>query len=123
MRRKAPLVVPIRDRRRGRRILTLRNARNAGIVLLILFAVITIRSEMRKPQPGDFGGLYSSEVARNEPVTARQPDVVREVPPAPDQTAADPMLVAPAAREQYLGVNAPPQQAATVVPSQEDFPH
>lgn len=124
LRRKPDLIVPIRDRRQSRRILTLRNARNVAIVLLLLFVMITIHSEVRKPVPGQYGRLYSREMARDD-AALKQPkvDVVREAPVS-DQTAADPMLIAPAAREQWLGVDRGPQpfpQAAAKPTGSDDF--
>jgi hypothetical protein len=117
MRRKPDLIVPIRDRRQRRRILTLRNLGGAAIVLVVLFLVVTIYSEMRKPaldQYGQYGRLYSHEMAKSDiAVPKPQLEVIPEGTVG-DLTAADPMLVAPAAREQYLGVTAPPTPAAPV---------
>ena len=118
-RRKPDLIVPIRDRRQGRRILTLRNFGGAALVLVVLFLVVSIHSEMRKPAPDQYGRIVSKELARNDAALQKPKiDVVQEATVS-DQTAADPMLIAPAAREQYLGVNAPP--AAPVPPPAPDF--
>src|SRR4051794_12158620 len=107
-RRKPDLIVPIRDRRQGRRILTLRNLGSAALVLSVVFLVITIHSEMRKPAPGQYGGLFSRHIGPAEAAPPKPKlEVVTEAPVG-DQPAADPTLLAPAAREQYLGVNAPP---------------
>jgi len=114
MRRKPDLIVPIRDRRQRRRILTMRNLGGAAIVLVVLFLVVTIYSEMRKPAPNQYGRLFSHEMAKSD---IAEPKPQLEVIPegtVGDQTAADPMLIAPAAREQYLGVTAPPTPAAPV---------
>jgi hypothetical protein len=102
MRRSGPdLIVPIRDRRQHRRILTLRNFRNACFVLVALFAGITIEANLRdsKPRP-DFGRLYGHQI---ESVVAvpKHPEM-RDAQPIVDQTAADPTLVDAAARSQIL---------------------
>jgi membrane-associated protease RseP (regulator of RpoE activity) len=109
------LIVPIRDRRQGKRYLTLRNFGIAVFVLAFAFLLITIRSEMRGLRPGDYGGLVHREMP--DPVQATKPtEVVREAAPAvPDQTAADPTLVEPMARAQWLdGTNA---TTAAIVPA------
>ena len=62
-----------------------------------------MRSEFRGTGDQDYGRLYSRELDRTPPVAQRPMEVVHEaVPHVVDQTAADPMLVAPMAREQYL---------------------
>lgn len=94
------LIVPIRDRRQHKRYLTVRNVLIAFVAVVVVFAGITIRSEM-EPKHGDtFGDLVQRQLPATE---ARPVEVVHEaVPAVVDQTAADPMLVAPAAREQWL---------------------
>ncbi|HET7435810.1 MAG TPA: hypothetical protein VFN10_13960 [Thermoanaerobaculia bacterium] len=113
VRRRPDLIVPIRDRRQHRRLLTFRNIRNAVLVIVAIFAVITIRSEMRDTTSGEFGRLYGDEVGK--PAEVKRVEVVAEAPPAPvpDQIAADPMLTAPAAREQWL--HDQPQTTAAVM--------
>jgi hypothetical protein len=114
MRRKQPLIVPIRDRRQRRRYLTLRNFRNVLIVATVLFLAVTIYSELRGPRSGDYGRLYSSELP---PVPTPKPmSVVREAVPhtVEDHTHADPTLVEPMAREQWLHTEA---SATTTVPA------
>ena len=116
-RRKPDLIVPIRDRRQSRRILTLRNLGSAALILAVVFLVVTIHSEMRKPAPDHYGRLFSREIARsNGAVPKPKIEVVPEATVG-DQTAADPTLVAPAAREQYLGVNPPPAPTPAPQPS------
>lgn len=101
MRSKPQRIVPIRDRRQSKRYLTLRNAGYAGIGLVVVFLLITIRSEMRGLGPSDYGRLFHSELP--PPPTAKPVEVVREAPVAvPDHTAADPMLVEPMVRAQWL---------------------
>lgn len=116
MRRRRPdLIVPIRDRRQRKRYLTLRNFRNAAIVMAIVFAAITIRSELRGVGPASYGRLYESEL----PTVEQKPvEVVTEAPSTPvvpDATHADPLLLAPAAREQWL-------HADTAAPGQLGVP-
>ncbi|MBV9492703.1 MAG: hypothetical protein JOZ54_00530 [Acidobacteria bacterium] len=112
MRRNPDLIVPIRDRRRGRRILTLRNL---GIVVgafVLVFAVVSISSEMRRPKQGEYGRLEARQVP--QPVSATQPREIVVEAPVPDDTSADPMLVTSQARAQYLGVETPVQSAAVM---------
>lgn len=109
------LIVPIRDRRQGKRYLTLRNVGIAVFVLAFAFLLITIRSERRGLRAGDYGRLYTSEMP--EPVAAKPAEVVREQAPAvPDHSAADPMLVEPMARAQWLD-GSQATAAATVAPA------
>ena len=100
LRRRPDLIVPIRDRRQHKRYLTLKNFGVAVAVLALLFIAITIRSEMRGRTPGEFGGLFSREL----PAVEQKPvEVVQEAPPpVDDATHADPLLVEPAARAQWL---------------------
>src|SRR5215213_11340517 len=99
-RRNPDLIVPIRDRRQHKRYLTLRNVGGAFLVLAVLFVAITIRSEMQPRHSDAFGRLFERELP---PVEAKPVEVVKEAaPPVADHTAADLMLVAPAAREQWL---------------------
>lgn len=94
------LIVPIRDRRQRRRILTLKNFRNAALVLVAIYVGIMIEEHFRAPKnTTEYGRLSRVESAT---AVARKPDVIREGAPIPDANSADPMLVAPAAREQLL---------------------
>jgi hypothetical protein len=114
MRRRPDLIVPVRDRRRSRRVVTARRLGIATIALLLAFAAITIRSELRRTHPGEFGRLQSRVLeSAEEPV-----EIVTEAPPPPvaDQTVADPMLIAPMAREQWLGAET--TTPAVVLPPQ-----
>lgn len=115
MKRNRPdLIVPIRDRRQGKRYLTLRNVRNVFIGLVVLFVLITIRSEMPSKGSDSFGRLLDREMPR---VETKPVEVVREASPqVSDQTAADPMLVAPAAREQWLRDDTATNAAAVIEP-------
>jgi len=79
---------------------TLRNFRNVAIVAMAVFLAITIYSETRGHRTGDYGRLYSSELpARVDP---KPVEVVTEATAVDEQTHADPMLVAPMARAQWL---------------------
>lgn len=95
--RRPDLIVPIRDRRQHKRYLTLRNARNAAIVLAVLFIAITIRSEREPRHRNAFGDLMDRQI----PAPESTMPVVEEAPPV-GEGVPDPMLVAPAAREQWL---------------------
>jgi hypothetical protein len=110
---KPELIVPIRDRRQGRRILTLKNFRNAGVVLLALFAVVTIYAKLRTPKAADgYGRLYKGQIKIPD-VTTKPPEIVHEAGPIADADGADPTLLSAAARAQYLGAgsNMPAQTA------------
>lgn len=89
------------ERRQHRRIVTVRNFSIAFAVTVLAFMAITIRSEMRGSKTRSYGRLYEKQIVAD--VKQKPVEVVREVPPAvPDQTHADPMLVEPMNREQWL---------------------
>jgi hypothetical protein len=69
--------------------------------MAVLFIGITIRSEMEpRSSNSAFGRLLDRELPKVEP---KPLEVVTEAAaPIDDHAAADPMLVAPAAREQWL---------------------
>jgi hypothetical protein len=117
-------MLPIHDRRRHRRILTIKNFGIALGVAAVLFAIITIASEVRRPKAGEYGRLVAREVPKSE-IQVQPREIVTEAS-VPDETAADPMLIASQARAQYLGVNQTPMpvQPAAVLPpvSSDDFP-
>jgi hypothetical protein len=121
MRHKPDLIVPVHDRRKHRRILTLKNFGIAAIVFVVVFAAISIRSELRGTS-ADYGRLMQRELP-----SAVQPDKPVEVvteavaQPVPDETHADPMLLAPAGREQWLhgDPNAPAATTAEMLPRAE----
>jgi hypothetical protein len=100
------LIVPIRDRRQRKRILTLKNFGVFMAVLAVVFVAISIRSEMRGLNPGGYGRLFNSAVP--PAVEAKSMEVVTEAQPSTvdsrvaDQTHADPMLVQPMVRAQWL---------------------
>ena len=116
--RRPDLIVPIKDRRQHKRYLTLKNFGLFVIAMLALFAVVTIRSEMRGLKPGDYGRLFGREAA--VPVEQKPVEVVREAPPpVDDSTHADPMLVAPAERAQWLQDDT---ATTTIVPAPMSVP-
>jgi hypothetical protein len=98
-RRSPDLIVPIRDRRQHRRILTLKNFGWFVLVCAIAFAGISIHSEMRGLGPSG-GRLLQKEIP---PVEQKPMEVVREETSAvPEQSHADPTLVEPMTRAQWL---------------------
>ena len=117
-RHRPDLIVPIRDRRQHKRYLTLKNVGIAAVTLVVLFVIVSIRSEMRGTGPAYYGRLYERELPQvvQKPVAV---EVVTEKTPQPvdDATHADPMLVAPAARSQWLQDDpATPTVDATTMP-------
>ena len=120
MARRPDLIVPIRDRRSHKRILTLKNFAWVALAGLLLFVGLSIESSIRKPKSdGDYGRLFGKQVAGQVPEVAKtEPDVVKEAP-VPDQTAADPTLVAAAARAQILEAKplTPPVPEPIAVPA------
>lgn len=90
--------------------MTLRNAGKVVVVLIVVFAVISLWSERRRIAPGQFGRLYEKRT-RDIKFEPRRPEVVVvEDTNIYDQTAPDPMLLEGVDREQWLGVS----QAQTV---------
>ena len=101
MHRRRDLIVPVRDRRQRKRYLTLKNFGWATLAFVVLFAGISIRSELRGTN-ADYGRLFEREI--DATVKQKPVEIVREeaVAPVPDQTHADPMLVEPMTRAQWL---------------------
>ena len=85
LRRKPDLIVPIRDRRQRKRYLTLKNFGFATLAAVVVFVGISIRSEMRSPDPNYYSPLYQRVLPK---VEQKPPlEVVRETPqPVPDQS-------------------------------------
>jgi len=104
MKTRPDLVVPVRDRRSRKRVLTLKNFGYAAIGIVVVFAAVTIQSDLRHTKGGSYGRLFGKQVSGQPDVVPQKVDIVREAPVS-DETSADPLLLAPAAREQYLGVN------------------
>lgn len=101
MSRSPLLIVPIRDRRQHRRILTIKNSAITMLSLAVVFATISIASDARRGKASDYGRLFGTQVGDPSRGVSRNVEVVHEGAVA-DQSAPDPMLVAPAAREQLL---------------------
>lgn len=98
------LIVPIHDRRQRRRVLTIRNFAVTMLGVAVVIAAISIYSGSRRSPAAEYGRLSGTEVAAPNQDVSRRVDVVHESP-VDDQAAADPMLVAPAARGQLLMAN------------------
>lgn len=111
MKPRGDLIVPIRDRRQHRRLLTKRNVAGSGIALVLIFLVLTFAGEHRGT-PRDYGRLFSSEQPKTETVT-RRIEVVHEAPvgdqPAP---AAAAVLIEPGSE-----VQPQPEQTTSVTES------
>jgi hypothetical protein len=87
------------ERRQHRRILTLKNLRWVLGVVAVFLLVVSFDFSTRGKSTADYGKLYRDHIKRTEDVKPRPPIVV-EAPAVHDQIAADPLLLAPAAREQ-----------------------
>lgn len=97
-------VVPAVERRAHRRIVTLRNFGIATVVILLIVAVLNIRSEMRDSTGDeDFGRLYGREMKKAPPVTPAPITERSVVAPVDESASADPFSLDAASREQYLG--------------------
>ena len=102
MRNRPELIIPIRDRRSHRRVLTLKNFGKVAIALGIFFAGLTIESDFRHPNSGaEYGRLLDKQVSSHNAIEATKSDPIVTAP-IEDQTAADPLLVSAQAREQWL---------------------
>ena len=107
MDRRQPLRIPIRDRRERTRIVTLRNFGKAMVVSLVLLTGVQVQSHFRHESGGDYGRIVGREMQPTRELPQRPAPLVAT--PIVDQTAADPLLVAPAARAQALGVDVAPE--------------
>ena len=89
------------ERRRHIRILTIKNfAGFLGAVVLVVIAANVV-SEIRAPHGDGYGRLFARQ-APDVDAPKPAPQVVHEAD-VPDAERADPMLIAPMARAQYLG--------------------
>jgi hypothetical protein len=120
MSRNPLLIVPIRDRRQRRRILTIKNCAMTMLGVAVVFASISIYSASRRGKADDYGRLFGSQVGAPTRDVSRNIEVVHEGSVA-DQSAPDPMLAAPAAREQLLmaksNVDPTPASPSQVTPA------
>lgn len=117
---------PPRDRRRRKRVLTLRNVALAVLAVAVLFVLVNLVSERYRPDPGEHGRLYSQR-AKTVPVIEEAPVApVVLATPLPEAPAADPLLLDAARRAQYLGVNEPvvsqPGTEFEIVPADANLP-
>jgi hypothetical protein len=121
MSRNPLLIVPIRDRRQHRRILTIKNCAVTMLSVAVVFASISIYSEARRGKAGDYGRLFGSQVGTPTRDVSRNVEVVHEGGSVDDQSAPDPMLVAPAGREQLLmaksNADQPPVSTSEIPPA------
>lgn len=79
------LIVPIHDRRKRKRYLTLKNFGIFVVVMLVVFVAISTYSEMRSIPKGNYGRLFRREVP--PPPPPKPMEVVSEAP-VRDQTQA-----------------------------------
>lgn len=94
---------PPRDRRRGRRYFTRRNVLIVVGFVVVVFAAVSLISELRKPAEGEYGRLYDRRTIETD-VEPRAPMEVINESSISDQGSADPMLLDGVRREEYLGV-------------------
>ena len=93
-------MTPVPERRRRRRVITLRNFGMAAIAGVVFFIAISIQSEVRDRVGASYGRLFGKTI---DPVAQKPLDVVHEAPaPVADDTNADPTLIAPMVRSQWL---------------------
>ena len=112
----------IPERRQRVRIVTLKNFGKATIVAIVVLIAANLLSEARRTRRDDYGRLFGKQVPKAETIAPRKVEIVTEAAPVEDHTAADPLLLAPAAREtEYLAVQqpvaAPPPDASRVAVS------
>jgi hypothetical protein len=89
------------ERRRHVRIVTLRNFGWLTIAMLIAFAIVTVRSEMRGRNMNDYGRLLNRQIdAKDTKVEPKPVDVVEEGAPAESplqrESQSQPMMIVPA---------------------------
>src|SRR5689334_23692552 len=71
-------------------------------LLATVIAAVTVSIPRREPAP-DYGRLTRKQIPRNDDIRRQPPPVIAT--PVAEQTAADPLLILPAAREQeFLSV-------------------
>jgi hypothetical protein len=97
--------VPVRDRRRRKRLVTKRTVGITIALVLAIFLAISIYFEMRTPASGSgsFGRLYSLRTQTPE-LPERAPYTVIPEREVRGQAGADPMLIDGMRREKFLGV-------------------
>ena len=104
------------ERRRHRRIVTLKNFGWLMIAVLVIFIGLSFDRHVRSD---GYGRIMDGRIASANDIRPK-PQVITEAPPVADQNVADPMLLAPAAREQEFLSTAPltpaPVTAAQITP-------
>jgi hypothetical protein len=112
-----PTHLPPRDRRRRKRVLTLRNVKIFALVAAIAFVALMVTAEIfHRSTKGRYGRLFGSQVAGSEIMPHYQaPEPVQEGSIA-DDDRADALLVEPAARSQFLGADPGKQRTAAAKP-------
>ena len=91
------------ERRRHVRIVTLRNFGWLTIVMLIAFAAITVRSELRGRNGRDYGRLLERQITAGMPQPKPVETVGEAEPPIADHTPAMTVLpVEPAPQQQTM---------------------
>ena len=110
------VLIPIRDRRQRRRIVTLKNF--GWLCALLVVVLISLSFDLfswRPAEPGQYGRLVQKEIVHNDDVKARA-QIVTEAP-VTEQNGADPLLLASAAREQeFLTTTQQPPPAPIAPP-------
>ncbi len=89
------------------------------LAVAVVIASFSIYRGRRHGEAGQYGGLFGTEVTATDRIE-RKADVINEGTVV-DQSAPDPMLVAPAAREQVLAANTSgnvPVTTTTIAPVQ-----
>ncbi len=104
------------ERRRHRRIVTLKNFGWLTAALVLVFAVLSIDRSFRG-EDGGYGRIMDQQIGRTAELKPK-PQIVTEAKPVDDQAGADPLLLAPAAREQEFlstSTQSPAPIAATAI--------
>ncbi|MGA7616499.1 MAG: hypothetical protein WBX15_15105 [Thermoanaerobaculia bacterium] len=94
------------DRRRRRRIVTLKNFGWLLLVVTVGFAALSLFEEFRGPADHRSGRLWNQRVAATTTVPSHPPEVIvtEEAPQAiPETSTVDPLSLDAARREQILG--------------------
>ena len=104
------------ERRRHRRIVTLKNFARFILVALLALAAINVASELRAPRDNDYGRLTRRELRRTPVVSTRAPEVIHEAPVVETPGRAD-AVVRPGGEAALLEPPPPPGNSAARQPS------
>jgi hypothetical protein len=96
-----PSYLPPRDRRRGKRYLTLKNFAIVLLVVAVGFTGLSLRSEMRRPKPGQYGELFRIHTRESVDKLPVKVPVVTEAP-VPEKPSVDPMNLDQVNRAEWL---------------------